>query len=93
MASINLAPLTGPGSRVYHEVPAGAVDGANSVYKTASVFVPGTEAVYFNGRRQDEGAGFGYVISESVPSAGYDTLTLCGFPLAGDSILVDYTVA
>lgn len=72
---------------------AGAQDGVNTVFTTSSKFVHNAqkrEALYINGVRQKQGAGNDYIISESVPLAGYDTLTLAFAPISTDVLTIDY---
>jgi len=72
----------------------GAIDGVNQVYKTATPFlhnVSKKEMFYVNGVRQKQGAGCDYLVSESVPLAGYDTLTMIHYaPKIGDDLTVDF---
>jgi hypothetical protein len=87
----------GSGTRVFNIIPAGAINGVNTVFTIGVKFVAGTEAVFFNGVRQHPGAGNDYVISESVPAAGFDTITLADAPRTrpgakpDDRVSVDYT--
>lgn len=71
----------------------GVIDGANMVFTSATVFkhtAALSEIFYINGIRQREGVGNDYVVSESVPAAGYDTITVEYAPLAGDVLSVDF---
>lgn len=87
--------------RIVGEVPAGAIDGANQAFTTASFFIvdPPHElpAVHFNGQRLPDTE---YSLSESGGlGAGYDTITLVTIvpidlgPPHVDTIRVDYTEA
>ncbi len=69
----------------------GAVDGVNCRYITTEKFchTPNlTIAVYLNGLRQSLAQD--YILMESVPSAGWDTVVFVTAPLPGDTILVDF---
>jgi len=84
-------------TRVYNEVPSGAINDANTVYTTAAEFVDGGETVYFNGVRQMEGVGCDYVRSESGGvGTGYDTITFAVPPRdrpgskPDDVVTIDY---
>jgi hypothetical protein len=71
----------------------GVIDGMNMVFTSATVFkhtAALSEIFYINGIRQREGVGNDYVVSESVPAAGYDTITVEYAPLAGDVLSVDF---
>ncbi len=71
----------------------GNVDGTNTVFTTAVPFTntaTAHEAVYVNGLRQKRGAGNDYVVSESIPTAGYNTITFGAAPLVGDVITIDF---
>lgn len=76
---------------------AGAIDGANTVFLTASDFRVSDGAgpvVYYNGQRLHLGAGHDYVVSESGGvGTGYDTVTLAFAPRVGDHLSVDYVEA
>ena len=93
---LSVAQPTTAVSRVYNEDLTGLVNGANTVFTTAVIFVPGQEAVHFNGVRQREGVANDYVRSESVPAAGYDTITFAVAPRSrsgartNDAITIDY---
>lgn len=95
---VNLGAGGGGGSRIRNETPLGAIDGVNTVYTTASKFLPGSENVLRNGTRQAEGVGFDYVRSESGGSgSGFDTITftvpLISFEPGFESVVVDYNLA
>jgi len=88
---------TAASTRVYGEVLTGAINDSNTVFTTASDFTPGSEAVYFNGVRQREGAGNDYVRSESGGAGtGYDTITFAVAPRdrpgsrPDDVVTIDY---
>lgn len=90
------APGTGGGaggSRVYGEVPGGAIPGTGS-FTTSVDFVAGSETLYLNGVRQFEGATCDYTRSESGGvGTGFDTVTFAFSLHASDTILIDYTPA
>lgn len=81
-------------SRVVGESLAGAINGTNTVFTTASKFVHVVGGlsiqVYMNGQRlvlTDD-----YTLSESGgPGTGFDTVTLLTAPRAGDKVFADYT--
>ena len=104
MPRIVFNPFTGnfdyilrPGDgQVCNEVPSGVIDGANTVFTTASNFVDGSEKFYLNGNRLRSGVGCDYLTSESGGlGTGFDTLTLAfapkGAPGNPDQLLIDYT--
>ena len=71
----------------------GVIDGLNMVFTSAAPFkhtAALSEIFYINGIRQREGSGNDYVVSESVPAAGYDTITVEYAPLVGDVLSVDF---
>lgn len=73
------------------EVPAGAIDGANRVFTTATTFTPTTLSVYRNGQLQTKGSD--YTISESGGAGtGFDTVTFAVpcTPKTGGVVLVNY---
>lgn len=77
------------------EVPAGALDGVNLIFTTASKFVhesPGRSVkVFLNGVRQSLGAGCDYTVAESGgPGTGFDRIVFTYPPIASDVLLVDY---
>ena len=82
------------GARIYGEDL--GVDGIASVFTTAFYFLPGTEQVLLNGVRLKEGTGCDYTRSESVPTNGYDTITLAfvpkirTLPRTSDYLTIDY---
>ncbi len=83
----------GGGSRYFEQVPIGAINGVNAVFSTAQVFVasgPRRQVLTYNGVRLNEGVGCDYEASESVPSAGFDTLTLAFPPKVGDVLKLDF---
>lgn len=72
----------------------GAQNSINTVFTTAVPFVRDAttrEVFYVNGIRQREGAGHDYVATESVPGAGYDTITMGYPPVAKDNLSIDFT--
>lgn len=73
--------LPGTGVPVVGQIPAGAVDGVNTVFTTAQLYRTNTIAVYLNGLRESH---FTETTSTSI--------TLGSPPLAGDEIIVDYVI-
>lgn len=72
---------------------AGAINGTNTVYLTTVPFKHTSqfqEMFYINGQRQKEGIGCDYVVSESTPLGGYDTITVAYPPRVGDVLTIDY---
>jgi hypothetical protein len=69
---------------IFGENPAGFINGINTVFTTAHQFVLGTTALYWNGLRQNRGAGNDYV------EGAVNTLTMAVAPVAGDVLVVDY---
>lgn len=87
-------------TRIRGEVLTGAVNGINAVFTTSNDFEPGSEAVYFNGLREFEGAGNDYIRSESGGiGTGYDTITFADIPRSrpgskpDDRVTIDYDLA
>jgi hypothetical protein len=71
----------------------GVQNGINKVFTTSLKFSHSAtqkEMVYFNGIRQKEGVGCDYIASESIPLAGYDTLTFDAAPRANDVLTIDF---
>jgi hypothetical protein len=84
-------------ARVYGEALAGPINNVNTVFTTSQDFVPGTEAVYYNGVRQREGVTNDYVRSESGGiGTGFDTITFAvaprnrSGPRVDDVVIIDY---
>lgn len=74
----------------------GVINGVNSVFHTAIPFrhvLPDREMFYVNGIRQRDGAGNDYLVSESIPLAGYDTVTMVYPPRTGDILTIDFYAA
>ncbi len=72
----------------------GTIDGVNLVFTTSVKFTRNSltdEAVYWNGLRLSPGALNDYVPSESVPTMGYDTITMTVPPRAGDTLSIDFS--
>jgi hypothetical protein len=71
---------------------AGSIDGANTVFTSPTPWTRDdtAESVYYNGVRLTEGIGNDYVATESVPAAGYDTLTFTFSPQPGDILTIDF---
>jgi hypothetical protein len=72
--------VTARPARVYVEPLVGLINGANKIFTTALPFIEGSEVVLFNGVTQREGLQSDYVRSESVPGAGFDTITFAVAP-------------
>lgn len=88
------------GTRVYGEDLIGLVNDVNTVFTTAQPFLPGSEAVFFNGVRQREGAANDYTRSESGGiGTGFDTITFAipprnrPGPKPSDVVYIDYDPA
>jgi hypothetical protein len=86
-----------PGTTVYlrmNQPLTGGINSVNTVYSTApAVFLHDAqrqEMFYINGVRQKPGVGNDYVVSESAPGFGYDTITVAYAPKPGDVLTVDY---
>lgn len=97
---VPLASGGGGGTRTYNEILTGPINSINTVFTTVVAFLPGTEAVYFNGVRQVPSVGNDYTISESGGvGTGYDTITFAVAPRAragprqNDRVTIDYTPA
>ena len=70
----------------------GAIDGVNTVFTSPTNWVRSAitqEAVYYNGQRLIEGPGNDYIATESVPAAGFDTVTFSFAPIPGDVLTID----
>jgi len=92
-----VATLVATKDRVYNETLSGSINGINTTFTTSSAFVASSEAVHFNGQRQEEGAGNDYVRSESGGvGTGFDTITFAVAPRSrsgskpNDRVTVDY---
>lgn len=89
-------PAGPPGTTVYllvNQGLTGAINGVNTVFQTAVPFLHNalnSEIFYVNGVRQRNGSGNDYVASESVPLAGYDTITMEYPPRNGDVLTIDF---
>jgi len=83
-----------PASLRTNVVPAGTINGINTVFSTPDNFIHDgltNEAVYLRGLRRSEGAGCDYVASESGGvGTGYDTITFAVAPKPGDVLAIDY---
>lgn len=87
----------GPGgglvSRMFRQSLSGAINGVNSVFLSSVKFsrdLGQKESLYLNGVLLEDGAGNDYDVTESVPTTGYDTVTLAGPPKAGDKLTLDF---
>ena len=84
-------------SRRFHQTLIGPVDNLNTVFTSAEKFRHDgirNECCYYNGQLLEEGAGNDYVVSESVPGLGYDTIETLFIPRNGanpDKLWIDYT--
>lgn len=80
-------------SRFRRNVPLlGEKNGTNHVYTTPEKFLrsPFQEVVYYNGSAQIEGLGNDYVVSESAPGTGYDTVTFSIALKSWENLTIDY---
>lgn len=74
----------------------GATNGANITFilpngDKAINQEPGAKVkIYYNGQRLHEGGLNDFVVSESVPGTGFDTVFLNFPPLSGDLVSADY---
>ena len=69
---------------VENEILCGPIDGVNDIFTTINPYIDGTEQVYLNGLRQQEGLGNDYLrVSD-------DTIQMLNVPLPGDKIIADY---
>jgi hypothetical protein len=90
----DLVELVKLAARRHDQALLGPINGVNTVFTTAAKFRhDGTknEHVFYNGVKLQEGVGCDYVASESVPTTGYDTITLAFVPLSGDQLTIDFT--
>lgn len=76
--------ITTKSNNVIREVPAGTINGSNTVFTLASTPDSGKELVFLNGILQNAGAGNDYTIAGA-------TITFTTAPKSGDVILVCYT--
>lgn len=65
------------------EIPAGAINGANTAFTLANSPVAGSEHVYLNGILQESGAGNDYTVSGA-------NITMLTAPLTGEKLRVSY---
>ena len=71
----------------------GAINGINTVYTTPVQFkntILFKGLFYINGVRQKQGVGCDYIVTESTPLGGYDTITVAYAPRTGDVLTLDY---
>jgi len=71
----------------------GIVNGANQTFTSVTKWIRNAntaETLFYNGVRLTEGAGNDYIASESVPTTGYDTVTLAFAPQPGDVLVIDF---
>lgn len=89
-------PAGAPGTSIFLLVDqplAGTQNGVNTVFTTSKKFLRNAnvkEMFYINGIRQKEGIGCDYEVSESVPLAGFDTITVAYAPRPTDVLTIDY---
>jgi len=82
----------GGAARYLHQPLTGLINGSNVVFTTAAKFTRNgltNESVYLNGVLQV--AADDYVPSESVPTTGYDTITMVMAPRVGDKLTIDFS--
>jgi hypothetical protein len=94
---LTVSQQAGAGTRVYNEVLTGVIKSINTIFTTVQKFTGGSEAVYFNGVRQREGASNDYVRTESGGvGTGFDTITFSVAPRSrpgakpDDTVTIDY---
>jgi hypothetical protein len=66
------------------EIPAGSINGTNTVYTTAFNFITGSTHVFLNGIRIARGSSSDYT------ETGLNQINFISAPQSGDSILIDY---
>lgn len=74
----------GTNSKQPDEVPAGLIDGVNTLYTTARPYIAGSLQPFVNGARQRNVAHF----TETNPALG--TFTMSDAPVTGDDFFVNY---
>ena len=80
-------------TRWFDQVPAGPINGVNTVFTTAVSFVGSgvrQQVLTYNGVRLAPGVGCDYDVSESVPLGGTDTITMAFAPKDGDVLKLDF---
>ena len=85
-----------PPERRFDQALAGAIDGVNDTFSAPAAFVASgsrREAVWYNGVRLAQGASADYVVSESVPGLGFDTVRTLFTPRPGDTLRLDFDPA
>jgi hypothetical protein len=81
-------------NRIYNEKPSGVFDSINDTFTTSVDYVPGSEALFYNGVRLTEGVLDDYTRVESGgPGTGFDSLVLACPPLPGEHLLIDFDPA
>lgn len=89
-------PAGAPGTTVLllvDQTLTGLVNDVNTTFTTATPFIHvlnQKELFYVNGVRQKFGATCDYTVSESVPSAGFDTINMTYAPETGSVLTIDY---
>jgi len=81
-------------NREYRQSLLGPINGTNTIFATSTKFIrDGTrnEVLKYNGVTLDQGGSDDYVASESVPTTGFDTVTLTFAPQVGDKLIIDFT--
>ena len=69
------------GKMVYNEVPGGLINGSNTVFTTAFIFVAGSTEIYINGIRQTLNVHY---------TEGSGQITIVDPPQVGDTVQIDY---
>lgn len=84
----------GASNRIYNEIPSGTMDSVNTTFTTSVKYLPGSEALYYNGVRLTEGVTNDYTRTESGGAGtGFDTIVVACAPLAGERLLIDFNPA
>jgi hypothetical protein len=77
----NQSVVLGSGKFAYNVVPAGTIDGQNTVFTLPDPPKPGTVALYQRGLRERLGVDL---------TASGNAITMAAAPLTGDSLVADY---
>jgi hypothetical protein len=91
-------PLRVRTQRYFGEALQGVQNGLNTEFSTSVAYVVGTEVVYRNGVRQQEGVGCDYERKESVPASGnFDRIDFADAPIVmsvgGENLTIDFDPA
>lgn len=72
----------------------GVKNEVNKVYTTPVKFDRSTilEVVIRNGVEQNEGIAADFIVSESSPGTGYDTITFTEAPFLFENLVIDYLI-